>query len=296
MGELDARRRARLPNSAFAHIDAKGRRRLPINDAAHVRNALARFNQVVFEDEGSRDRARLRLLSAAKKHGIVPIGFMTGQLRSERYQTEKLAIENERLLGHVAARATEIERLPTGPVTFLLADIESSTALVARLGVRYAALLNEVRRLVRRALRQHAGHEVDVRADEVFAVFAAASDALAAAVAIQRSFGPHPWADGLQVRVRIGLHSGEPHLTETGYVGLAVHTAARVCSAGHGGQIVLSVAARAAAGSLADGMSLLSLGSYQLHGLPDSEELFQLIAADLLTDFPPLRTLMLVQA
>ena len=295
MGELDAKRRARLPNSAFAHIDAKGRRRLPINDAAHVRNALARFNQVVFVDDAARDRARLRLLSAAKKYGIVPIGFMTGQLRSERYQAEKLAIENERLLGQVAARVTEIQKLPTGRVTFLLADIESSTALVARLGDRYAALLNEVRRMVRHALRQHAGNEVDVRADEVFAVFAAAPDALAAAVAIQRSFGVHAWADGLQVRVRIGLHSGEPTLTETGYVGLAVHTAARICSAGHGGQIVLSVAARDAVGSLADGMGLLSLGAYQLHGLPDPEELFQVLAADLLSDFPPPRTLQLVQ-
>jgi class 3 adenylate cyclase len=295
MGELDAKRRARLPDRAFAHIDAKGRRRLPINDAAHVRSALSRFNQVAFEDDAARDRARLRLLSAAKKFGIVPIGFITGQLRSERYHAEKLAIENERLLGQVAARATEIQRLPTGPVTFLLADIEGSTALVARLGDRYAALLNEVRRMVRRALRQHAGSEVDVRADEVFAVFAAAPDALAAAVGIQRSFGAHAWVDGMQVRVRIGLHSGEPTLTETGYVGLAVHTAARICSAGHGGQIVLSVAARDAVGRLAEGVSLRSLGAHQLHGLPEPEELFQVLAADLLSEFPPPRTLQLAQ-
>jgi class 3 adenylate cyclase len=294
MGQLDAKRRARLPDNAFAHVDAKGRRRLPINDAAHVRNALARFNQVVFETEAARDRARLRLLNAAKKHGIVPIGFMTGQLRSERYEAEKLAIENERLLGEVAARATELHELPTGRVTFLLADIEGSTGLVARLGDRYAAVLNDVRRLVRQGVRQHSGHEVDVRADEVFAVFADASQALAAAVEIQRAFGARGWTDDLQVRVRIGLHSGEPSLTETGYVGLAVHVAARVCSAGHGGQIVLSVATRDAGGGMADGVSLRSLGSHQLHGLPDPEELFQVLAADLLSDFPAPRTLAVV--
>jgi hypothetical protein len=81
MSQLTERQRAKLPDSAFAHIDARGRRRLPINDESHVRNALARFNQVVFDDEAARDRARTRLLRAAKKYGIVPVGFMTGQLR-----------------------------------------------------------------------------------------------------------------------------------------------------------------------------------------------------------------------
>jgi class 3 adenylate cyclase len=294
MPELDAKRRAALPDSAFAHVDAKGRRRLPINDAAHVRNALARFNQVVFESAAARDRARLRLLNAAKRHGIVPVGFMTGQLRSERYEAEKLAIENDRLLGQVAARSGEVHDLPTGRVTFLLADIEGSTLLVGRLGDRYAELLAQVRRIIRRIVRQRSGFEVDVRADEFFAVFAAPVDALASAVAIQRGFGSSSWIDGLDVRVRIGLHSGEPTLTETGYVGLAVHTAARICSAGHGGQIVLSRATRDVLGAPADGVSLRSLGAHRLHGLPEPEELFQVLAADLLDGFPPPRTLELV--
>ncbi|HXN57487.1 MAG TPA: DUF6582 domain-containing protein, partial [Candidatus Angelobacter sp.] len=86
MPQLDRKARAELPDSAFAYIDARGRRRLPINDDAHVRNALARFNQTSFEDEAARDRARTRLLRAAKKYGIVPIGFMTGQLRSQSRQ------------------------------------------------------------------------------------------------------------------------------------------------------------------------------------------------------------------
>src|ERR671937_805081 len=83
MAPLDAKARNRLPDSAFAYIDARGRRRLPINDEAHVRNALARFNQTTFDDEAARDRARTRLLRAAKKYGIVPVGFMTGQLRTQ---------------------------------------------------------------------------------------------------------------------------------------------------------------------------------------------------------------------
>lgn len=81
---LDSKARARLPDSAFAYIDSSGRRRLPINDEAHVRDALARFNQLRFADEEASDRARTRLLRAAKKHGIVPIGFMTG-LRERRH-------------------------------------------------------------------------------------------------------------------------------------------------------------------------------------------------------------------
>src|SRR5215831_8428752 len=83
MSQLNSKKRARLPDRAFAYIDARGRRRLPINDESHVRNALARFNQVAFEDEASRERARTKLLAAAKKYGIVPIGFITGQLQSQ---------------------------------------------------------------------------------------------------------------------------------------------------------------------------------------------------------------------
>src|SRR5437764_10912995 len=83
MANLSARIRAELPDTAFAYVDSRGRRRLPINDEAHVRNALARFGQVSFEDDAARERARKRLLNAAKKYGIVPVGVITGQLRSE---------------------------------------------------------------------------------------------------------------------------------------------------------------------------------------------------------------------
>jgi class 3 adenylate cyclase len=265
VAKLDAKARANLPDSAFAYIDSTGARRLPINDAPHVRNALARFNQVVFEDEAARDRARLRLLRAAQKHGVAPIGFISAQLQPQR-------------------------RLPKGHVTFLLTDIERSTELLARLDDRYAALVSAVRRIMRRAVRQAGGHEVDARGDEFFAVFGDAPAALAAAVAVQQEMAAGPWPDGVDVRVRAGMHSGRPTLTETGYVGLAVHAAARICYGAHGGQIVMSSATRAAiTGALADGVRLRSLGSWRFQGLREPDELFQVETHGLVTRFPPLR-------
>jgi class 3 adenylate cyclase len=263
---LDAKQRASLPDSAFAYIDSRGRRRLPINDAAHVRNALARFNQVVFEDEAARDKARTRLLRAASKYGVVPIGFVSAQLQPQR-------------------------KLPKGHVTFLLTDIERSTELLARLEDRYASLLAGVRRAMRTAVRKSGGREVDARADDLFAVFEQAPAALEAALAIQRAMRAGPWPDDVEVRVRIGVHSGRPTLTETGYVGLSVHKAARLCYAAHGGQIVLTSAVQSAVlESLSDDVSLRSLGSWRFQGLRDAEEIFQVEAADLHADFPPLRS------
>jgi class 3 adenylate cyclase len=133
---------------------------------------------------------------------------------------------------------------------------------------------------------------VDVRADELFAVFERPVAALEAAVTIQRRAATRAWPDDLAVRFRVGLHTGEPALAETGYVGLAVHTAARVCSAGHGGQILLSAAAREAleAGELSEpGIRFRDLGLYELQGLPAGQALFQVEARDLPADFPPLR-------
>ena len=279
MTYLDAKTRARLPNSAFAYVDSRGRRRLPINDEAHVRNALSRFNQTTFEDESARDRARTRLLNAAKKYGIVPVGFITGQLH------------NVRIRGETEARASEVRTLPTGFVTFLLADIEDSTGLVRRLGDRYSGLLADVRRLLGRAIRKSGGREVDARADELFAVFKQAAAALDAALVIQRKVLVAVWPDDLPVRVRVGLHTGRPTLTDAGYVGIAVHTAARICFAAHGGQIVLSRAAREAVeGHQAAGINFRDLGLHPLRGLPGPEALFQVEAPDLPSEFPPPRT------
>jgi class 3 adenylate cyclase len=263
---LSAKERAQLPDRAFAYIDSRGRRRLPIHDAAHVRNALARFNQVAFEDEAARDRARNRLLSAAKKHGIMPIGFISSQLEPQR-------------------------KLPKGHVTFLLTDLEGSTELLRRLDDRYAGLLTDVRRLVRAAVRSAGGREVSARGDDLFVVFEHAPAAVEAALGIQRAMRAAAWPEGLDVRLRIGLHRGRPALTDTGYVGLSVHAAARICFAGHGGQILVSSPVRAAViDSLPDGVSLRSLGAWRFRGLPEPVDLFQVEAADLLPDFPPLRS------
>ena len=264
MAQLGAKARAGLPDSSFAYIDPSGRRLLPIHDEAHVRNALARFNRVAFDDEGARDRARTRLLKAAKRYGIMPVGFIDGQLRPER-------------------------RLPTGRVSLLLADVENSSGHLTDLGDRYPRLMADVRRLLRTATRQSSGFEVDARADEFFAAFAYADRALEAAIAMQRAFDAHPWTDGRKVLVRIGLHVGRPSLTTTGYVGIAVNTVSRISDLGHGGQILASSSFRETIGE-ADGVGWLGLGQHRLRGIPDQHELFQVAATDLPARFPPLRT------
>jgi class 3 adenylate cyclase len=263
---LTTKERRALPDSAFAYIDSQGRRRLPIHDASHVRNALARFNQVAFEDEEARDRARSRLLRAAQKHGIMPIGFIRSQLRPQR-------------------------KLPQGQVTFLLTDIEGSTELLSRLGDGYAPLLTKVRRHVRKAVRDCGGHEVDARGDDHFVVFEDAGEALSCALAIQHAMRAEGESGGTEVRLRIGLHRGRPAFTESGYVGISVHAAARICFAAHGGQIILSSAVRKAVEeSLPDAVSLRPLGAWRFRGLPEPVELFQVQAPDLATEFPPLRS------
>jgi class 3 adenylate cyclase len=281
MARLKATKRARLPDRAFAYIDSRGRRRLPIHDKAHVRNALARFNQVAFENDAARERARTRLLNAAKKFRIVPVGFITGQLQSERrYATAQ-----------IRATATEAAALPTGFVTLLMSDIEGSTALLRRLGDGYGAVLNEARSLLRAAVARAKGREIDARADEFFAVFERPGEGVEAAVAVQRQLTNRTAADGVEVRIRVGLHSGQPTLTDVGYIGLPVHTTARVCAAAHGGQIIVSAATRAAVGtSPPAGIRFRSLGRHRLPGLPDPEMLYQVQAPGLRASFPPPRT------
>ena len=281
MPQLSASARARLPASAFAYIDAKGRRRLPIHDASHVRNALARFDQTTFDSDAAREKARQRLLAAARKYAIVPIGFFDGQLRNERLQAE------------IKGRATDVASLPRGTVTFLMADIEGSTKLLRTLGDRYAKLLREVRSVIRAGIRTTGGHEVDARGDEFFAAFRRPAHALGAAVAVQRGIQEKAWPPGTEVCVRIGIHTGRTTLAETGYVGIAVNTTSRVCSAGHGGQILLSTAAHDALGlaqlDAAEGITFRTLGRYALAGLPEPEAVFQVNVVGLRTKFPKLR-------
>ncbi len=275
MARLSAHERANLPDRAFAYIDADGNRRLPIHDEAHVRNALGRFERVRFEDDAARERARGRLLNAAKRHGIVPVGFITGQLRSER-----------------TGRVSDLSTYPTGSVAFLMTDIEGSTRLLQELGDEYANVLRDVRGLVRAAVRRCGGHKVDATGDEYLSVFERAAPALAAAIDLQRAMGSRSWQGDRGVRVRVGIHSGRPTLTDSGYVGVAVHTVARVCGAGHGGQILITGAVKIEVkGTAPGGITFKSLGRHRLAGLPRPETLYQVQGKDLVSRFPPLRTL-----
>jgi class 3 adenylate cyclase len=213
VARLDPKARAGLPDRAFAYIDSTGQRRLPIHDAAHVRNALARFGQVDFEDDAARERARVRLLQAAKRFRIVP-----------------------------------------------------------------------------QSVAEAGGHEVEARADEFFAVFAAPRAAVDAAVVAQRAFVTRATTAAVDVRVRIGIHSGYPISTKGNYIGLDVHTASRVCGVGHGGQIVVTDNTREAVrASAPDGIRFRALGPQPLRGLPQAVPLFQVTAKGLPTRFPPLR-------
>jgi class 3 adenylate cyclase len=277
VAKLDANTRTKLPNSAFAYVDSKGQRRLPIHDAAHVRNALARFNQVAFENEASRDLARRRLLNAAKKFRIVPVGFIDGQLRSERALSK--AASDERVL-------------PAGFLTMLMTDVEGSTGLVARLDDRYRDLIMAVRDLQRDCVTRGHGLLVESRADELFAVFEHPLAALETAIDIHQRFEQHTWNVSETVRVRIGVHSGYPTLSDDNYIGLAVHVTARMCSAAHGGQILVSGDTKLALTDLMPAaVRLRSLGRHRLRGIPEDTALFQVVAPGLTQRFPPLRTL-----
>jgi len=201
-----------------------------------------------------------------------------------------LAVDRDRLAASVHAQAADARQLPGGPVTFLYSDVEESTRLLAALGERYAGVLAEKRRLLRAAVRAHGGFEVDSRADEFFAVFALAGDPLGAALEIQRRLRDHAWPEGATLRVRIGLHRGQPQMTDEGYVGLDVHRAARIGSAGHGGQILLSEAAREHLQQrLPPDASLRRLGAFSLKGLPGLEPISQIVVPDLPDTFPALR-------
>ena len=269
MPKMKPSERRALPASAFAYVDSQGERRLPIHDEKHVRNALARFGRVQFESEAARERARRRVLTAAKRNGIMPLGFITNEIGSQRIPTT---------------------RLPSGAVTFLLTDIEASTDLVQRLGPIYAELIDQVRAVHRDAVRSGGGHEVDARADEYFGVFESPVAALHSALAIRGALAEREWHGGSRVLVRMGIHTGRPTLASVGYVGIDVHVAARVSAAAHGGQILVSADAHDAillAGGA--GVALRGLGAYRLRGLRSPQMLFHVDEAAAAATFPPPR-------
>jgi class 3 adenylate cyclase len=182
--------------------------------------------------------------------------------------------------------------LPSGTVTLLFTDIEGSTRLLARLRERYGDVLREHRRLLRAVFEENGGREIDVQGDGFFVAFSRAKDALATVIAGQRAIVGHDWPDGVELRVRMGLHTGEPSLGDEGYHGLVVHQASRVCAAGHGGQILVSNATRELIeDELPAGVELRDLGEHRLKDLVRPVRLFQLDVDALPSEFPPLRTL-----
>jgi len=191
-----------------------------------------------------------------------------------------------------AGRWHRVMALPAGTVTLLFSDIEGSTVLLERLGSRYDVLLEQHRRVVRRAVAEHGGREVRTEGDAFFVAFARASDAVRAAVAAQRGLAESSWPPGSTVRVRMGVHTGEPRVLHGDYVGIDVHYAARICSAAHGGQVMVSDATeRVLVGQPVEGVELRDLGEHRLKDLGRPVRLYQVSAPGLLGEFPPVRSL-----
>jgi class 3 adenylate cyclase len=188
-------------------------------------------------------------------------------------------------------RRDPIADLPTGTVTFLFTDVEGSTRLLQRLGERYRAVQERHDAILRAAVGATGGRVVGTEGDSFFAVFTTPGAALGAAVRAQQDLAAGPWPDDAAVRVRMGLHTGEGVLGGDNYLGLDVNRAARIASAAHGGQLLVSDATRALVGhSLPAGTRLRDLGGHHLKGLTEPEPLFQVVIDGLVQDFPPPRT------
>jgi class 3 adenylate cyclase len=180
-----------------------------------------------------------------------------------------------------------VVELPSGTVTFLFSDIEGSTRLLRELGERWEDALAAHNRILREAFAETGGREVDRQGDAFFAVFPRARNAVAAAASAQRALASERWPQGAELRVRMGVHTGEPSVGGEGYLGVDVVRAARICSAAHGGQVLVSETTRALVG----GEDLQDLGLHHLKDMEHPERLFQLELPDLPGEFAAPRTL-----
>ncbi|NIM94545.1 MAG: hypothetical protein GTO18_12665 [Anaerolineales bacterium] len=182
--------------------------------------------------------------------------------------------------------------LPEGTVTFLFSDIEGSTELLKQLKDQYTSLLADQRRILRDVFSSWNGQEVDTQGDAFFYSFPRATEAVSAAVEVQRAITSHTWPEGAEVRIRMGLHTGEPSTWEEGYVGMDVHRAARIAHVGHGGQVLLSeTTAPLVRDELPEGVSIEDLGRHLLKDMHRPERIRQLVIEDLTFEFPPLTSL-----
>jgi class 3 adenylate cyclase len=178
--------------------------------------------------------------------------------------------------------------LPSGTVTFVFSDIEGSTTLLKALGDRYGDVLSGHRSLMRESFTARGGVEIDTQGDAFFFAFPRARDAVSAAVEAQRLHASHDWPEGHVVRVRMGLHTGEPAVGSEGYLGIDVVRAARLCTVGRGGQVILSDTTRALVGSsLPEGVSVHTLGERRLKDIDEPERIFELDIDDAPTPDTP---------
>jgi len=186
-----------------------------------------------------------------------------------------------------------VGELPSGTITMLFSDIEGSTALLHRLGgERYGQALSAQRALIRAAIGACNGREMGTEGDSFYVVFESASDAVRCCLAAQQALAGHDWPDGAAVRVRMGLHSGEPARHEDGYIGMDVHRAARIAATAHGGQVVLSEPTwLLAAGQMPAGVSVRDLGFHRLKDIGEPEHIYQLAGSGRREDFPSLKSL-----
>ena len=258
-----------------------------------------------------RERLRAQLMLAYYRAGRQAEALATYQV-ARRTLVDELGIEPERSLRDLeqailrqdpsldlaprgppaSAPAASDRGMPTGTVTLFFADVSGSTRLLHLLDERYPEVLARIRELVRAAAFGRGSHEVDWAGDGVFLAFARARDAVVAAADLQRALDAERWPEAAQVRMAIGVHTGEPTLSAEGYVGMDVHVAARLCSAAHGGQVVVTQSTRELLGDDGrDGLSFRRLGQHRLKHVPTPQALFQVVAPGLEESFPPLATL-----
>ncbi|HEX5967603.1 MAG TPA: adenylate/guanylate cyclase domain-containing protein, partial [Intrasporangium sp.] len=181
--------------------------------------------------------------------------------------------------------------LPRGTLTLLFSDIEGSTSLLTGLGPRWGEALSAHRAILRDAFAKHGGQEVGTEGDSFFVVFTSATEAVAAAVDAQRGLAEHEWPEGRSLRVRIGLHTGEPQVHEDDYIGIDIHRAARIMATAHGGQIVISQATHALVSEALPAELMLDLGWHRLKDLTEPEHLYEIVPPGLAQTHRPLRTL-----
>ena len=295
--------------TAIARLEQ--RRLVCLEERIEADLALARHEDVIAElealvrDHPLRERLRGQLMLALYRSGrqaealevyrdgrrllVDELGIEPGE---ELRRLERAILEQDASLAGPAAHE-RASGVPSGTVTFLFTDIEGSTQLLHQLGRdRYAEMLAEHERLLRAAFAAHEGRVVDTQGDSFFVAFRTAADAVAAAVDAQRDLAAEHWPHGGAVRVRMGLHTGEPRMGEQRYVGIGVHRAARIGAAGHGGQVLLSSTTRELTEEdLPPGVSIRDMGERRLKDIDQPQHLYQLDIDGLQNEFAQLRTL-----